>query len=73
MSCGHPWRTHSKLVEDDDMMSKHSDSTPNYSPKERVKVAGQHGHVDRTLEDGRVVVQFDNGQKLPIEPDKISR
>ena len=55
------------------MMSKHNDNTPTYNAKERVKVAGQHGQVDRTLEDGRVVVQFDNGQKMPIEPDKISR
>jgi hypothetical protein len=55
------------------MMSKHNDNTPTYTPNERVKVAGQHGQVDRTLEDGRVVVQFDNGQKMPIEPDKISR
>jgi len=54
-------------------MKKHSDSTPIFEPKERVKVAGQNGKVERTLEDGRVVVQFDNGQKQPIEPDKLSR
>jgi hypothetical protein len=57
----------------EDEMIKHSDSTPAFEPQERVKVAGQHGAVEKTLEDGRVVVQFDNGQKQPIEPDKITR
>jgi hypothetical protein len=52
-------------------MKKHSDNTPAFEPKSRVKVAHQPGSVERTLEDGRVVVQFDNGQKQPIEPDKI--
>ena len=52
-------------------MKKHSDNTPSFEPKSRVKVASPPGSVERTLEDGRVVVQFDNGQKQPIEPDKI--
>lgn len=54
-------------------MLKHGDRTPTFGTKERVKVAGQSGEVERTLEDGRVVVHFDNGQKQPIEPDKIQR
>lgn len=54
-------------------MKKHGDNTPTFEDKERVKVAGQPGTVDRTLEDGRVVVNFDNGQKQPIEPDKVTR
>lgn len=57
----------------EDEMIKHSDSTPVFEPKERVKVAGQNGAVEKTLEDGRVLVQFDNGQKQPIEPDKVQR
>lgn len=54
-------------------MTKHGDNTPAFNDAERVKVAGQAGKVERTLEDGRVVVQFDNGQKQPIEPDKVHR
>lgn len=54
-------------------MEKNSDNTPMFDENVRVKVAGQPGKVERTLSDGRVVVQFDNGQKQPIEPDKVTR
>ncbi len=53
-------------------MQKNADNTPRYGKGARVKVAGQCGTVERTLEDGRVVVQFDAGQREPIEPDKVS-
>lgn len=54
-------------------MLKNSDNTPRYEEGSRVKVAGQHGTVDRILEDGRVVVDFDNGQRQAIEPDKVKQ
>lgn len=54
-------------------MKKHSDNTPTFSDKERVKVAQQTGTVESTLDDGRVMVKFDNGERQPIEPDKVER
>lgn len=54
-------------------MKKHGDNTPQFTPGERVKVAGQEGAVERTLEDGRPIIKFDSGQKQPIEPDKVER
>jgi hypothetical protein len=55
------------------MMKKHSDSTPEFNDGEQIKVAGQPGAVERTLEDGRVMVKFDNGTRYPVSPDKVER
>lgn len=55
------------------MMKKHGDNTPKFNDGERVKVAGQEGEIERTLDDGRPMVKFDNGQRQPIEPDKVER
>lgn len=52
-------------------MKKHSDNTPTFADSTRVKVAQQSGIVERTLDDGRVMVKFDNGARQPIEPDKV--
>lgn len=40
-------------------MFKNADSTPTYSPGQRVKVGSRFGRVNNTMEDGRVVIQFD--------------
>lgn len=54
-------------------MKKDADNTPKFGPGIRVKVAGKDGTTEDTMHDGRVVVQFDKGEKQPIEPDKIER
>lgn len=54
-------------------MLKHSDATPTFEPGEQVKVAQQAGKVERTLEDGRVLIEFDNGTRQPVAPDKVNR
>jgi len=54
-------------------MKKHSDATPTFDRGERVKVAQQDGKVERTLEDGRVLIAFDNGTRQPVDPDKVSK
>jgi hypothetical protein len=54
-------------------MKKHSDATPMFHADERVKVAHQEGSVVRTLEDGRILVEFDNGTRQPVDPDKVSK
>lgn len=54
-------------------MKKDADNTPKFNQGERVKVAAQEGQVESTMDDGRVVVRFGNGQTQPIEPDKVER
>lgn len=54
-------------------MKKNADNTPSFENGQRVKVAQQEGRVERTLDDGRVMVQFDNGARQPIEPDKATK
>lgn len=54
-------------------MKKNADNTPSFENGANVKVAQQEGKVERTLDDGRVMVSFANGARQPIEPDKIER
>jgi hypothetical protein len=54
-------------------MKKNADNTPTFEDGQKVKVAQQEGRVERTLEDGRLVVRFDNGARQPIEPDKATK
>jgi len=54
-------------------MQKHSDATPTFDTGSVVKVAQMQGTVERTLEDGRILVKFDNGSRSPVDPDKVTR